>query len=209
LNSSVNYRLSFTGASFRLYESIALAKFYFEYGSWETARKHFIESSTSRQSRATVVRESREIIIRLQNLSDPMLEKMTTAEPDDAKMVLFYSILKTYPMIREFCNEVLYEKLLLMDMVLQEYEVNAFIRKLEERYDFFEEKSDTTKNKLKQVMIKIFADAGILRSTKDWTMIKPYIDTEIVKLIVEDGGAGLLKPMLMTEKEIAASGVIA
>ncbi len=201
-----NYRLSFTGASFFLYESIELANLYFECGIWDEAINSLLASSVLKRSKSTVKRESREIVLRLKNLPEPLLEKFTTVDPDDAKIILFYAILRTYPVIKSFCLEVLYEKIMILDCELQDYEVNAFFRQQEERYEVLEKKSDTTKAKLKQVMFKILSDANLIESTKNKIIIKPYIDSSIARLIIEDSDESYARALLMNESDINMLG---
>jgi len=159
------------------------------------------------RSKSTVKRESAEIVLRLNSLSKPLLERFATSDHDDAKIILLYAIIKTYPIIKEFCLEVLYEKMLIMDNILQEYEINAFLRKKEEEHEVFDEKSDATKKKLKQVVLKILADSDILNSTKERVIIKPYIDTGIARMILDYSDQSYLKALLMNDSEIAMLGV--
>lgn len=206
LSKSSSYRLSFTGASFLLYESIELAKAFAEYGKWDTAVDSVLSSNVNTQSKSTIKRERNEIALRLKTLSQPLLEKLISVNPDDAKIIVLYAILKTYPFIRDFCLEVLYEKSMMLDTHIQEYEINAFLRNQEDCHETFNKKSDSTKQKLKQVMIRIFSDAGFLKSTKEKIIMKPYMDTSVSRLIVEDSGAVYLKALLMSDAEITMLG---
>lgn len=201
-----SYRLSFTGASFVLHETINLANLCLEYGDCTKAIDQLLLSDIHDRSKSTVKRESREIALRLKNLSHPLLVRLAREDPDEAKVILFYAILKTYPIIKEFCLEVLYEKSLIRDNILQEYEINAFWRKKEEEQKILHEKSDATKKKLKQVMLKILADAGILNSTKDRGIVKPYVSDVTARLILEDSDESYLKALLMNDSEIRMLG---
>ena len=202
-----NYRLSFTGASFFLHETIELAKLCLEYDNCNDAVNSLLSSDVLDRSKSTVKRESSEIVLRLNTLPKSLLGRFATADHDDAKIILLYAIIKTYPIIKEFCLEVLYEKILIMDNILQKYEINAFLRKKEEVYEVFDEKSDATKKKLKQVMLKILADSDILSSTKERVIIKPYIDTGIASMIFEDSDESYLRALLMNDSEITMLGV--
>jgi len=202
-----NYRLSFTGASFFLYESIELAKLYIVLGSWDEAVKAVIDSNVNKRSKSTIKRESSEIVIRLKTLSEELLEKFVSSDPDDAKIILLYAIFKSYPIIKLFCIDVLYDKTLMLDHDIQEYEINMFFRQQEELHEVYEKKSDMTKKKLKQVMFKILADANLIKSTLSKVIIKPYIDTAISKMIVDDSDESYLRALLMSESEIAMLGV--
>jgi hypothetical protein len=200
------YRLSFTGASFFLHETIILANLCLEYDDCAKALNHLLSSEILDRSKSTVKRESSEIILRLNNLPNTLLERLASIDPDDAKVILLYAIMKTYPIIKEFCLEILYEKSLIMDNTLQEYEINAFWRRKEEEQEVLHEKSDATKKKLKQVMFKILADAGILSSTKEKAIVKPYINDVTAKMILEDSDESYLRALLMNDSEIVMVG---
>lgn len=171
------------------------------------AINHIMSADVVSRSKSTVKRESSEIKLRLNALSKSLLEKFTMADQDEAKVILLYAIMKTYPIVKEFCLEILYEKSLLLDNHLQEYEINGFWRRKEEEHDELHKKSDATKYKLKQVMLKILADAGILNSTKEKIIVKPFFDAIIAKMISEDSDVSYLKALLMNDTEIAIAGV--
>lgn len=201
-----NYRLSFTGASFFLHESIELARLYLEDNDWNKAVNSLVNENVNKRSISSIKRESSELVLRLKTLPAELLERFVTTDADDAKIILLYSILKSYPIIKTFCIDVLYEKSLMMDFDIQEYEINTFFRIQEELHEEFDNKSDATQNKLKQVMFKILADATLIKSTKEKTIVKPVIETRTVDLIFKDTDKSYLVALLMNEHEIAMAG---
>lgn len=201
-----NYRLSFTGASFFLHESIELTQLYFEFGDWNKAVEALINTNTNKRSISTIKRESSELVLRLKTLPNELLNRFITTDVYDAKTILLYSILKSYPIIKTFCLDVLYEKLQMMDYQIQEYEINTFFRKQEELHEILDKKSDATKGKLKQVLFKILADATLIKSTRDKTIVKPILETMTANLILKDTDRSYLKALLMNENEISMLG---
>jgi len=197
------YRLSFTAASFFLYESLELAKIYIEKENWREVVDYLINENVNKRSANTIKRESSELVLRLKSLPSQLLQRFISTNADDAKIILLYAILKSYPIIKSFCLDVLYEKSQMMDFDIQEYEINAFFRKQEEFYEEFDKKSDATKYKIRQVVFKILSDATLIKSTKDKIIIKPIIETTTAKLILEDTDESYLKALLMDEYEIA------
>jgi hypothetical protein len=90
----------------------------------------------------------------------------------------------------------------MMDFNIQEYEINAFFRKQEELYDEFEEKTDATKYKIKQVVLKILSDANIIKSTNEKILMKPLVESTTAKLILIERDETYLKALLMDRHEI-------
>ena len=205
--SMTHYRLSFTAASFFLHESIELANLYLEVNDWNKAVAALINANSNKRSISTIKRESSELLLRLKNLSDELLNRFVTTDADDAKVILLYAILKSYPIIKLFSLELLYEKINMLDFQIQDYEINAFFRKQEETYEEFAKKSDASKYKIKQVVIKILADATLIKSTKEKTIVKPIIESKTAKLILEDSDKSYLKALLMNDNEISMLGV--
>ena len=201
-----NYRLSFTGASFFLHESIELANLYVSYEDWNEAVDSLVNANVNKRSISTIKRESSELVIRLKTLPEELLNRFITTDAEDAKIILLYSILKSYPIIKTFCIDVLYEKSQMMDFDIQEYEINTFFRKQEEMHEEFDKKSDATKYKLKQVVFKILADATLIQSTKEKTIVKPIIETTTANLILKDTDQSYLRALLMNENEITMLG---
>ena len=201
-----NYRLSFTGASFFLHESIELAKLFLEHDDWNAAVDFLLNANVNKRSISTIKRESSELVLRLKALPENLLNRFVTTDADDSKIILLYSILKTYPIIKIFCLDVLYEKSQMMDFDIQEYEINTFFRIQEELHKEFDEKTDATKYKLKQVVFKILADATLIRSTKEKFIVKPIIETTTANLILKDTDQSYLRALLMNENEIAMLG---
>ncbi len=95
----------------------------------------------------------------------------------------------------------------MLDYDIQEYEINTFFRQQEELHEVYAKKSDATKYKLKQVVFKILADSNLIKSTLNKTIIKPYIDTDIAKSILNDSDESYLRALLMSESEIVMLGV--
>jgi len=197
-----HYRLSFTAASFFLHESLELAKIYIDKEDWKEAVDYLIHENVNNRSTSTIKRESSELVLRLKNLPKSLLQRFISTDADDAKIILLYAILKSYPIIKSFCLDVLYEKSQMMDFEIQEYEINAFFRKQEELYGEFDKKSDATKYKIRQVVFKILSDATLIKSTKDKIIIKPLIETATAELIVKDTNESYLKALLMDTHEI-------
>jgi hypothetical protein len=136
-------------------------------------------------------------------LSPELLERLTCSTHDEAKIILLYAILKTYPILKTFCLHVLAEKVAMLDTHLQSYEINAFFRTEEEVHPSLEEKSEKTKQKLKQVMLRILSDADILTSTREKVIMKPYIDDALAKMILKESDESYLRALLQSESDIA------
>ena len=197
------YRLSFTGASFLLSESIELAKLCMQLGSCTEAVERSLESDSETRSKSSIKRENREIALRLQTLSPELLERLTCAAHDETKIILLYAILRTYPIIKRFSLQVLAEKVAILDTRLQPSEIHAFFRTEEELHPALEEKSEKTKQKLKQVMLRILVDADMLSSTKEKVIIKPYIDEGLAGMILKESDESYLRALLQSESDIA------
>jgi len=96
------------------------------------------------------------------------------------------SCFKLYQFISDFAIEVIRNKLLLFDFQLINSDYESFYDSKRVAYDNLNTISEATQYKLKQVMFKMFEQAGFIDSVKNKNIQKPYLSVELIKLIVQD-----------------------
>ena len=109
-SSKNEYSMSFTAASLLPAESLALAEVYAETQDWNQTKQQALQKNLiQKRSYSSIRRQVPELIKRLQNLSDSQIEQLRSAADQEQKRILWLAICKTYPFLREFAQEVLYE----------------------------------------------------------------------------------------------------
>ena len=181
------YILSYTTASLSAYELETIAALYLETKDWESVGRRVAEEDALQKG--TVASRKRlfnELRKRLQTLTKAQLAFFADASSSDMKNLAMLSCFKLYGFIYDFATEVMRKKLLLFDYQLLNSDYESFYESKRVAYENLNDISESTQKKLKQVMFKMFEQAGLIDSVKAKHIQKPYLSDEMVRLIVED-----------------------
>lgn len=161
-----SYRLSFSTGGLNLQESLEIARMYQELGDWKEVAKQAAGTNLL-QSRtlATSTRSVREIVFRLQNLSEEEFEILLDGSSEEQKYLLWVAICRTYPFIAEFASEVLRESYLALKGELTYEDFDYFFNKKAGQLSELEELSESTRAKLRQVLFRMMREANILTNS--------------------------------------------
>jgi hypothetical protein len=198
----LKYLLSYTAVSLQSYESETIASLYLESQDWDSVLKSVVEENALQKGTlATRKREFIEFKRRLETLTSQQLAYFEEATSSDAKNLSMLSCLKLYNFIYDFSSEVLRSKLLLFDFKILDSDYQSFYDSKSVSYDNLNTISEGTQYKLKQVMFKMFEQAGFIDSVKTKIIQKPYLSEELIKLIVADDPK-YLSAFLYSDNEI-------
>jgi len=196
------YLLSYTSVSLQAYETETIALLYKETRDWDKVAKSVIEDDALQKGTiATRKREFIEFKKRLQTLTPEQLFFYEDATSSDVKNLTMLSCFKLYAFIADFAAEVMRKKLLLFDFQLLNSDYEAFYDSKRVAYDNLNTISEGTQYKLKQVMFKMFEQAGFIDNVKNKNIQKPYLSEELIKLIVQDDPK-YLSSFLYSDSEI-------
>lgn len=198
----LKYLLSYTSVSLQAYETETIALLYKETRDWDKVAKSVIEDDALQKGTiATRKREFIEFKKRLQTLTPEQLFFCEDATSSDVKNLTMLSCFKLYAFIANFTAEVMRKKLLLFDFQLLNSDYEAFYDSKRVAYDNLNSISEGTQYKLKQVMFKMFEQAGFIDNVKNKNIQKPYLSEELIKLIVQDDPK-YLSSFLYSDSEI-------
>ena len=181
------YILSYTSASLSAYESEVMAGLYLESSDWSLVSKSVIdENILQKGSLSGRKRLFVELQKRLETLTPEQLAFYEDASSSDVKNLTMLSCFKLYGFIYDFATEVMRKKLLLFDFQVLNSDYESFYDSKAVSYENLNTISDGTQKKLKQVMFKMFEQAGFIDSVKTKNIQKPYLSEELTRLIVQD-----------------------
>jgi hypothetical protein len=196
------YLLSYTALSLRAYDAEIVANLYSEVWNWDSVAKSVIDDDILQKGTiATRKREFIEFKKRVQTLTPEQLAYYADATSSDVKNLTMLSCFKLYSFISDFATEIMRNKLLLFDFQLINSDYEAFYDSKRVAYDNLNTISEATQYKLKQVMFKMFEQAGFIDSVKNKNIQKPYLSEELIKLIVQDDPK-YLSSFLYSDNEI-------
>ena len=98
-------------------------------------------------------------INRLKGMDDESLITAIATQPTDtSKQICMYAMMKQYRLIWDFMITVIGEKYRMQNFSFSKMDVNVFFMQLQEQDDYVAGWSDSTINKIRQVIIKILVD---------------------------------------------------
>ncbi len=171
----VKYELSFTACSLHVNEMIQLLK----------VNKGLI-SAEEGGKKSSIKRKNQEFRKRLDTLTPSQIDALLEADSILQRQIAYLSVCKAYDFIHEFVVEVLREKMIIMDHQLTEGEYLSFFRRKMIDHPELEELTDTTEKKVKQLVFRILAEAGIIDSAKSKVLQYQILEPQLIRLIRED-----------------------
>lgn len=183
--ASQKYKLSFTAASLSISESISIAKVYLQTGDWKLTRQ-IIKENNLLQSRtgSRTIRVARELIQRLELLTDHQLELLVEGNPTEQKYLLWFATCKAYLLIQEFAVEVIHEKYLSRSLTLTELDYAAFYNRKTDWSDELNQITASTQKKIRQVLLLMTKEAGLVSENN--LILRALLSARLIEVLKQD-----------------------
>lgn len=110
-----------------------------------------------------------------------LINELATGPLDLAKQINLYSIMRTNRLVRDFMINVVGSKLKNGDHSLSKLDVNLFFIHIREQDENASTWTDSTVQKIKQVLIKFLVDLGYLNSIKEGNLQPLYVYPELIE----------------------------
>ena len=185
----MDYSAKLTGEPFLYPETKIIAEYILKGFEVSTLKKKNIEENLIQyKSKSAIVRVNSAIFRRLSVLNDEMLELFTKDDIPTSKIILLYAIMKTDKLVNDFIYEVYREKIMMMKDYIETYDIiNWFDFKFSNSPNLCKV-SESTKYKLKQVLLKIMVDSGLLiKEKQNYKIIAPLYNEKINNLLSSVG----------------------
>nr|WP_298673226.1 DUF1819 family protein [uncultured Prevotella sp.] len=188
MEESARYQFNFTAGSAMVQESITVAESYMECGEdWEKAIQHVeADNLLLKVKSASARRQLNLVVSRLKLLTKEQLNLLTTLPNTEKRLVVLLAVVKKHDIVADFITHTVRDKFYHFDLTLSYSDFNSFIRNIETEHPEVNEVSETTLKKIRQVIFKILEETGLITSTNDGDIDKPYISTELEHAIVSD-----------------------
>ena len=182
------YSAKLTGAAFLYNETKIMAKYVLDGEPIKELRKRNVEENLIHyKSKSAISRVNSPIFERISVFNNDMLYEFVNADVSISKMLLVYAIMKTDNLVIDFMSQLYLEKILMMKDYIEQFEVNNWFEKLYIESNL-ESVSETTKYKLKQVMMKILIDSGlVIKEDERYRIIIPILTDKYKKLLSDVG----------------------
>ena len=127
-------------------------------------------------------------IRRLKALNDETLVIAVASQPTEvAKQICLYAMMKNSSLVYDFMVDVIGEKYRFRDLSFGKTDVNAFFFRIQEQDDYVATWSDSTINKIKQVLIKTLVETEYLDNIKSNKINPVWIDSILLNSIKANG----------------------
>lgn len=185
------YRISFTSGSLYHRESVPLTELYQSMKDWDAVRTQALsENLLQTRTKSTAKRTCREAIARLKTLNDKELAFLVEANHQDQAHLLWVAVCRLYRFIADFAVEVLHERFISMKLDLGLEDFDAFYNRKAEWHEELDRASESTRDKLRQVLFRMLREAGLLG--KDNTINAVLLSPALVEMLRRNNPQELL-----------------
>jgi len=179
------YRLSYTGVSLAVSESVILAEAYLQLKDWDNVKeKVWDENLLKARTKSSIQRVYQEIWPRLDQLSEEQLELLVEGHLQEQKHLLWYAICKRYAFIREFAVEVIHEKFLGLNYELTEFDYRAFYNRKADWHPELDQIKETTQVKMRTRLFWMLQETGII--SEDNMIIPVKLSRRVINGLASD-----------------------
>jgi len=200
--NSIKYSFSFTGASALITETLVIAEEYYKLNDWNAVQVFLLDNNhLNKVKQGTFKREFSEIKKRLSLLTPDQIQLMIKGSYEEAKSMILLSLVKAYPFVNDFIVEVLLNKYLLFDRTLLDSDYKRFVDSKSFQHPELERITEIMSKKVKQVVFKLLEQVGLVTNIKNGILLKPFLSSQVVRVIIEDDPA-YLSTFLCSSEEI-------
>lgn len=192
----MNYSSVLTGAGFMMYETKQVCSLKLAGLSDQEVRTKIVDENIFQYKKTSSIKRALPVILQRVNALDDELKKMVVEEPFDVgKVINLYSIMKMDRLFFEFMDEVIKERLIHHENMLERKDVNVFFSEKGEQSDFIGNLAESTVAKLKQVFQKILLEVGMLKDLRSRELQRLFIDEHVQAHLKRIGDGHYIKAM--------------
>jgi hypothetical protein len=177
------YKMSFTSGGLFLTESVTVAGMHRSGEDWkDTLERALHEGTTSLPKAASNRRTLREIVNRLMTLNDDEVRFLIEeAGRQEQQYLLWVATCRAYRFVREYAVEVICDRFLAyqLDLPLESFDI--FFEAKADWDDGLASISDSTRNKLRQILFRMMREAGVV--SDDHRIQSSYLSPQLRGLI--------------------------
>ena len=184
-----DYSAKLTAEPFLYNETKTLATYLLKGESEETLKRRNIEENLIKyKSAKSIVRVNSPMFRRLNVMDKNMMEEFVNSSIDNSKYILLYTIMKTDRLVREFVLDVYKYKLIMRKEYIEKFDIDNWYEEKCSLSTTLKEKSEQTSAKLKQVIMKIMQDSGLVIKEKNrFKIIRPLLKETYINMLDRKG----------------------
>ena len=147
-------------------------------------RKNIVENLIKYKSIKSIVRVNSPIFRRLNVMDREMLDEFVHTDIETSKYILLYTIMKTDRLVRDFVVEVYKDKLLMRKDYIEKFDIDNWYEEKCILSKTLKERTESTAAKLKQVIMKILQDSGLVIKEKNrFKIVRPLLKEKYISML--------------------------
>jgi hypothetical protein len=162
----------------------------------EIKNKIFNENLFNYKKTSAISRTFSGIKKRIENLDDQLLNIYNEEFIETKKQIILYLICKTEPILLDFLNEIITEKIKFSDYEIKNIDFIKFLNNKAENFEEVAKWTENTKNKIISVMKKILYETNIIKDKKYTKLQKIVLNHKFEKYLEEKNEKEFLKIFL-------------
>lgn len=195
-STQLEYSATLTGASFLFFEFKQVVQLREQGLSDLEIRERVLSDNVFQYGKKSSLQRSLPSIIRRVNVLDETLRNMVLEDSmNSGKVINLYAIMKTDRLFFEFMNEVIREKFEQHTNLLEKKDLNLYFIAKTEQDEGMASWSEQTVNKLKQVLLRILHESGILKNKKTGELNRLLVNEKLKNHLINVGDSLMLRAM--------------
>ena len=184
-----DYSAKLTGEPFLYNETKILARYLLDGEDFDTLRKRNVEENLIQHKKiSSVSRTNSPIFRRLKVMDREMLEEFVYSDIENSKYILLYTIMKTDRLVRDFVFEVYKDKLLMRKEYIEKFDIDNWYEEKCILSETLKNRTESTAAKLKQVIMKIMQDSGLVIKEKNkFKIVRPLLKEKYISILDRNG----------------------
>ena len=184
-----DYSAKLTGEPFLYNETKIIGRYLLEGANEEELKKQNIEENLIKHKKiSSVKRVNAPIFRRLKVMSKEMLEEFVCSDIETSKYILLYAIMKTDKLVRDFVIEVYKDKLYMRKEYIEKCDIDNWYEEKCILSRTLKERTESTAAKLKQVIMKILQDSGLVIKEKNmYRIMRPLLKEKFIAMLEKNG----------------------
>ena len=180
-----DYCAKLTGEPFLYNETKIIASYLLEgYNIEELRKKNIEENLIKYKSPKSIIRVNSPIFKRISKMNQEMLYEFVHSDIQNSKHILLYTIMKTDKLIHDFIFEIYKDKLMMRKETIEKFEIDNWYQEKCIFSQTLKERSETTAKKLKQVIMKIMQDSGLVQKENNkYKIIRPLLKENYIHML--------------------------
>ena len=180
-----DYSAKLTAEPFLYNETKTLATYLLKGESEEILKRRNIEENLIKyKSAKSIARVNSPMFRRLNVMDKNMMEEFVNSSVDNSKYILLYTIMKTDRLVLD----VYKYKLIMRKEYIEKFDIDNWYEEKCSLSTTLKEKSEQTSAKLKQVIMKIMQDSGLVIKEKNrFKIIRPLLKETYINMLDRKG----------------------